>query len=155
MKDVSDMRTVRNAALMVTGAVVGRTVARTIARRRGGRGEEPRWLVVTVNAAPDKVEAPLAEAVAELDVETRLSAAPGGRGTEAAARLQQHGPAGPARRLAGKDPRQDVRRALRDVKSMVEAGEVVRPDEPTTGKWTPGGALVRLATRRAGGEGRL
>jgi hypothetical protein len=59
------------------------------------------------------------------------------------------------RRLTGKDPRQDVRRPLRDVKSLVETGEVVRPDEPTTGKRTPGGALVRLATRRAGGEGRL
>jgi hypothetical protein len=57
--------------------------------------------------------------------------------------------------LAGKDPRQELRRALRDMKSLVEAGEVVRPDESTTDKRTPGGALIRLATRRAGGEGRL
>jgi len=79
-----------------------------------------RWLTVTVNAPPDKVEAPLAAAVAELDVEIRLAEVPGGRGTEAGARLRD-GSAGPApvRRLAGEDPRQDVRRALRDMKSLV------------------------------------
>jgi threonine dehydrogenase-like Zn-dependent dehydrogenase len=62
MKDVSDMRTVRTGALMVAGAVVGRTVARTIARRQGGSEEKSRGLAITVNAPPDKV-APLAEAV--------------------------------------------------------------------------------------------
>jgi hypothetical protein len=148
------VRTVRTGTLIAVGVVVGRMVARKIARRQGGPGEKARWLAVTVNAAPEKVEVPLAEAVAGLDVETQLAVAPGGRGTEAAVRLR-HDPAGAARRLAGKDPRQEVRRALRDMKSLVEAGEVVRPDEPTTGKRTPGGALVRLATRRAGGEGRL
>jgi hypothetical protein len=152
------MRTVRTGALLAAGVVVGRMVLRKIVRRQGGSGEKARWLAVTVNAAPEKVAAPLAEAVAGLDagldVETRLAVAPGGRGTEAAARLP-HDPAGVARRLAGKDPRQELRRALRDMKSLVEAGEVVRPDESTTDKRTPGGALIRLATRRAGGEGRL
>jgi len=149
------MNVVRTGALIAAGSVIGRMVARKIARRREPE-KKPRWLTVTVNAPLDEVRAPLDEAVAELDVETRLAEAPGGRGTEAGARLR-HGPVDPApvRRLAGKDPRQDVRRALREMKSLVEAGEVVRPDEPTTGKRTPGGALVRLATRRAGGEGRL
>ncbi len=149
------MNVVGTGALIAAGAVAGRTVARRIARRAAGPdAERSRWLAVTVNAPPDQVAVPLAEAVAELDVETRLTAAPGGRGTEAAAR-SRHGTAGLGRRLAGRDPRQDVRRALRDMKSLVEAGEVIRPDEPTTGKRTPGGALVRLVTRRASGEGRL
>ena len=152
------MNVVRTGALIVASAVAGRMavqkVARNLARRQGVPGELSRWLAVTVNAAPGEVAGPLAEAVAELDVETRLTAAPGGRGTEASARLR-HSPAGPVRRWSGQDPRQYVRRALRDMKSLVEAGEVVRPDESTTGKRTPGGALVRLATRRAGGEGRM
>ncbi|WP_234443021.1 hypothetical protein [Streptomyces cellulosae] len=98
-------------------------------------------------------------------IETRISAAPGDRGTELAVRLreqeqEQHGEQGPeaARsvpaRLAGDDPRQDLRRALREAKALLEAGEVLRPDEPTTHD-TPGGKLVGLLSRRAGGEGVL
>lgn len=151
------MRPLRTGALMAAGVVVGRTVGRSVARKiarsQVEAGEESRWFAVTVNASPEKA-AVLAETMADLDVETRVTAAPGGRGTEAAARLR-HSPAGPVRRLAGNDPRQDVRRALRDMKSLVEAGEVVRPDEPTIGKRTPGSALVRLMTRNASGEGRL
>jgi hypothetical protein len=152
------MKPVRTGALVAAGVVVGRTVRRLVARKPAQRQDVPRqksrWLAVTVNAPPEKVAAPLSEAVADLDVETRLSAAPGGRGTEIAAR-PRNSPTGPLRRVAGTDPRQGVRRALREVKSLIEAGEVVRPDEPTTGRRTPGGALVRLLTRRAGGEGRL
>jgi hypothetical protein len=144
----------RTGAVIAAGAMIGQAVARRVTQHEDGSGHRSRWLAVTVNAPSEKVAQPLADAVAELDVETRVAAAPGGRGTEVAARPQD-APAGVVRRLAGKDPRQDVRRALRDMKSLVETGEVVRPDEPTTGKRTPGGALVRLATRRAGGEGRL
>jgi hypothetical protein len=144
---------IRTGAVIVAGAMVGQAVARRVARHENSSGE--RWLAVTVNAPPEKVTERLADAMAELDVETRTTPAPGDRGTEVAARLRDAPPTGVLRRLAGKDPRQDVRRALRDMKSLVEAGEVMRPDEPTTGKRTPGGALVRLATRRAGGEGRL
>ena len=139
---------------MAAGAVIGRAVARRVTRRGNGSSEWSRWLAVTVNAPPERVEGPLQDAVAELDVEARVTPAPGGRGTEVAARLR-NAPTGVVLRLAGKDPRQDLRRALRDMKSLVEAGEVVRPDEATTGKPTPGGVVVQLATRRAGGEGRL
>jgi hypothetical protein len=143
------------------GAALGAGVAvvRAVARRNNaGQSGPARWLVVTVNAESDSVNADprLAEAFAGLgdDVETRTAAAPGGRGTEVAARLRQ-APAGATARVAGKDPRQDIRRTLRDIKSLLETGEVIRTDPPTTGKPTPGGALVRLMTRRAGGEGRL
>jgi len=148
------MGLMRTGAVIVAGAMIGQAVARRVAQHKDGSGERSRWLTVTVNAPPEKVDERLADAVADLDVETRVTPAPGDRGTEVAARLRD-APTGVVRRLAGEDPRQDVRQALRDMKSLVEAGEVVRPDEPTTGKRTPGGALVRLATRRAGGEGRL
>jgi hypothetical protein len=139
----------------------GATAARAVTHRdRRHTDDRPRWLSVTVNADPDQVrdDPRVGEAFARLgeDAETRVVPAPGGKGTELGVRLPG-APAGPAllSRVAGTDPRQDARRALRDVKSLIETGEVVRPDAPTTGKPTPGGALVRLATRRAGGEGRL
>jgi hypothetical protein len=55
-------------------------------------------------------------------------------------------------RLAGVDPRQDLRRALREAKALLEAGEGLRPDTPHD---TPGGKLVGLLSRRCGGEGVL
>lgn len=125
------------AALVAAGAVVKKVTAHHTAD--GGA----RWLAVTVNAPADQ----LTDRVAELGagVETRLTPAPGGRGTEVAARSSPDGEASAS----------DLRRALRELKSVVETGEVVRPDEPTTGRPTPGGALMRAITRRAGGEGRL
>ncbi len=130
------------------------------ARRRRTPNPARRWLVVTVNTTPDQVTADgrLDKAVAGLDadVETRVTPAPGLRGTEVAVRLRTPEQGGLLRRARGKDPRQEVRRALRNLKSVVETGEVMRPDSPpVTGKPTPGGKLIRFATRRAGGEGRL
>ncbi|MCZ9340950.1 hypothetical protein NGM37_24620, partial [Streptomyces sp. TRM76130] len=58
-------------------------------------------------------------------------------------------------RLAGQDPRQELRRALRDAKALLEAGEVLRPDAPPTTRPTPGGKLMELVSRRSGGEGVL
>ncbi|KDN22486.1 hypothetical protein [Amycolatopsis rifamycinica] len=141
-------------------AVAGIAAGTAAARRKPA--EPDRWLGVTVNLPPDEVERDprLREAFAELaeDAETRVRPAPGGHGTELAARPRRpagSGLSGAARRLAGRDPRQPVRSALRDVKSLLETGEVLRTDPPTTGKPTPGGLVLRLATRRAGGEGRL
>lgn len=141
-------------ALAVAGIAAGAAAA-----RRKSADRPNRWLGVTVNLPTEEVENDprLRDAFAALaeEAETRVRPAPGGRGTELAARPRNPGPGGIAERLAGRDPRQPVRSALRDVKSLLETGEVLRPDAPTTGQPTPGGALVRLATRRAGGEGRL
>ncbi len=139
------------------GAATGASLA---ARRRRTQNSARRWLVVTVNTTPDRVTADgrLVKAVAGLDedVETRVTPAPGLRGTEVAVRLRTPPQGGLLRRARGEDPRQELRRALRNLKSVIETGEVMRPDSPpTTGKPTPGGKLVRFATRRAGGEGRL
>ncbi|MEH3140455.1 MAG: hypothetical protein PGN37_09775 [Mycobacterium kyogaense] len=86
--------------------------------------------------------------------------APGGKGTELAARLRQAEPGGlgsVASRVSGEDPRQQLRSALRQAKQLIEVGEVLRVDPVPHGTRSaaPTGKLVDLATRRAGGEGVL
>jgi hypothetical protein len=121
---------------------------------------DARWLKVTINREPsdvpaDKLPSPLRDYGDR--IETRVSAAPGDRGTELAVRLREPQPdvleSMPAR-LAGLDPRQELRRALREAKALLEGGEILRPDDPTTHD-TPGGRLVGLLNRRARGEGVL
>ncbi|MEV5318167.1 hypothetical protein AB0K92_11000 [Streptomyces sp. NPDC052687] len=139
-----------------TAVLLRRAKARTTAKSAGDR-----WLTVTVNrepgeVQPDKLPSPLREYGDR--IETRVRPAPGDRGTELAVRLREAEPDAaysvPAR-LAGADPRQDLRQALREAKSLLEAGEVLRPDAPPTTHDTPGGKLVGLLSRRAGGEGVL
>ncbi|GGK87390.1 hypothetical protein Sme01_48730 [Sphaerisporangium melleum] len=132
-----------------------RTTART-------RRAASRWLVVTVNRRPDEVVpgGRLPEPLARLGdaVEVRVREAPGGRGTELAARPLAPVPTGVTEvlaRLGGEDPRQAVRRALRESRCLVETGEVLRADKTVTTRPTPAGRLVDLAVERAGGEGRL
>ena len=91
----------------------------------------------------------LPEPLAALDdrVEVRITAAPDGKGTEIAARLRAPEPSGPAAvsgRLAGSDPRQAVRSALRESKALIETGEVLRMDPRPAGQRTPtpGGKLL-------------
>ncbi|GAA2442796.1 hypothetical protein [Streptomyces glaucus] len=146
------------AAGLAAGAVV-------VTRRRQAAPTAPsafdRWLTVTVNCAPadlqpGKLPAPLQEYGDR--IETRIRPAPGDRGTELAVRLKENPPEAasslPAR-LAGADPRQDLRRALREAKALLETGEVMLPDTPPTTHDTPGGRLVGLLSRRASGEGVL
>ncbi|MFF1308675.1 hypothetical protein [Streptomyces sp. NPDC058307] len=145
-------------------AAAGVAAAAVAVRRARTPGSAPssanRWQAVTVNCAPedlraDKLPPPLQEYGER--IETRISPAPADRGTELAVRLKQP-PSDLARsvpaRLAGQDPRQDLRRALREAKSLLEAGEVLVPDEPTTHD-TPGGKVIGLFSRRADGEGVL
>ncbi|TQM13291.1 hypothetical protein [Pseudonocardia kunmingensis] len=159
---------------MTTKALIGRLMivagvgvagARAVRRTMSGphRGDDAathnRWLVVTVLRSPDEVvsdgtlPAPLAQ-LGDL-VEVQVRPAPGDKGTELAARLTGGGPTSAAARVQGKDPRQRVRAALREAKSILEVGEIVRPDAPPTTHPGPGGRLVGKATDIAQGEGRL
>ncbi|MFB8244611.1 hypothetical protein ACFY3O_35810 [Streptomyces sp. NPDC001046] len=146
------------AAGLTAGAVIAWQRA-TAAPSDPSAGE--RWLTVTVyvdptELQPEKLPAPLRDYGDRIEV--RITPAPGDRGTELAARLKDPPPQAahsvPAR-LAGQDPNQDLRRALRDAKSLLEVGEVMEPDSPPTTHDTPGGKLVGLLGRRAGGEGVL
>lgn len=121
-----------------------------------------RWRAVTVNkpaaeVAPDgKLPDPLA-ALGD-GVEVRITPAPDGKGTEIAVRLRAPEPSGPgaiAGRLAGHDPRQSVRSALRESKALIEVGEILRVDPRPAGRRpaTPGGKLLDTVTRRARAEG--
>ena len=150
----------------MAGVGAGVIVARRIVSRQAGNGAAgkvpDRWHSVTVNRPPEEVapEGRLPEPLATLGdaVEVRLRPAPGGRGTELAARLRDGalaGAAGAVARVAGSDPRQEVRAALRQSKQLLETGEVLSPDEPSTTRRTLRSLPLELATRRARGEGRL
>jgi hypothetical protein len=159
------MKRVIGGTLLATGAsAVGMGVAKWLASRNGGvigdRTPHNRWLMVTVNCPPDRFPAAdnLPEPVRKLTgmAEVMIRPAPRDRGTELGMRLRDQPSAvatGLAARIAGDDPRQQIRAALRAAKSMIEAGEVLRPDEPTTHP-TPAGKVLDLAARRAYGEGR-
>jgi hypothetical protein len=133
------MKGLTAGGVLLTGA--GVAAAWWSSRRR--QPEEAR-LVVTVNRPPSEVKAdgrlpePLERVGDSAAFEVRP--APGGRGTEIEARLSETPAQGGAlARLAGDDPRQPVRRALREAKSLLETGEVVRADEPSTTRSTPMG----------------
>ncbi|MFC4062214.1 hypothetical protein ACFOWE_28250 [Planomonospora corallina] len=155
------------AVAVVVLAGAGTRAARRLSAHRTrhtgrNRREADRWLQVTINRSPEEVmpEGRLPQPLVRLGdtIEVRARRAPGDRGTELAARLLEEVPRGvrgTAARLSGDDPRQEVRRALREAKSLLETGEVLRPDEPSTNRPTLTGKVVDLAVRRASGEGRL
>jgi hypothetical protein len=150
-----------------TGVVVGRWLASR--RRASSPVKDPRaqhrWMAVTINCHPDDVapDGRLPRPLAQLDVEVRVEKAPGDRGTELYARPRAPVPTGRAAvlaRLRGDHPREMVRTALRQVKSLIETGEVLRPDPDLT-RARPARAgrarakVVDMALARAAGEERL
>lgn len=149
-------RVARNIALTV-GVAVLRQIVRAAQRRRAARHTplaDSRWLAVTVGADPDRVaaDARVRRALDLPGLQVRIKPARGGRWTEIAARPPAANP-GLSSRIAGNDPRQIARRALRHAKSLIETGEVLRT-EPTRPR-TLGGKLIDAVARRSGGEGRL
>jgi hypothetical protein len=110
---------------------------------------------VTVFREPSDIDtAKLPEPLAEFGdrIEVRVTPAPGGKGTELAARLRDRPSSGSApSRLSGKDPQADLRSALRRAKQLIEVGEVLVVDPAPHGNRTatPGGALLEAWTKVA------
>jgi hypothetical protein len=153
-------------AVVLAGVSAGVLVVRRMTARQVGNGAakeaRDRWHTVTINRPPDEVapDGRLPEPIAGLGdaVEVRIRPAPGNRGTELAARLREVAPSGlrgVAARASGSDPRQGLRTALRQTRQLAETGEVLSPDKPPTTRRTLRNLPLELATRRAGGEGRL
>jgi hypothetical protein len=121
-----------------------------------------RWHAVTVNRSLQEVapDGRLPDPIAELGdaVEVQVRPAPADRGTELHARLRAAGSEGDgnaAARIAGEDPVQRLRTALRTSKQLLETGEILSPDKPPSSRRTLRNLPLEMATRRARGEGRL
>jgi hypothetical protein len=162
------MRRITTGVVAVAGAAGGLAVGRALRARRGSSGPtggpQPggRWHVLTVNLPQEQV-APggrLPDPLSELGdaVEVRLRPAPGDRGTEIAVRLRAGEPSGvgaTVSRLRGDDPRWAVRRALRESRSLLETGEVLRPSQPPTTERTLLSRPLEYATKHGREEGLL
>jgi hypothetical protein len=119
-----------------------------------------RWQIVTILATPDEIApdgrfpAPLAE-LAEI-IDARLEPAPGGRGSELAARVKLEPKPDPAL-WKGKDLCPQIRSALRHAKQLVEVGEVLSVEPQPAGKRRqPVGSLfMELINGHANQEGVL
>jgi len=117
-----------------------------------------RWQSVTILATPDEVAphgrlpAPLAELAAMID--TRVEPAPGGRGSQLAARTRP-GPKPDSALWKGEDPTRRIRSALQHAKQLIEVGEVLSVEPQPAGKRRrrAAGLLVDLMTGDADQEG--
>jgi hypothetical protein len=144
------MKNVTKGAVAVATLATAKVVRKVFAgdeglTRSGSRGDKDRWHVVTVNLPPDRVSAdhvappPLRDMPG---IEVRMQPAPGERGTEIAVKS------------TGADVG-ELRRALRETKSLLEAGDVLLPDAPATTRPTPLNKPLRTVTGHAREEGRL
>jgi hypothetical protein len=154
----SSVGNVASLAARAGGSVVRqvRSVIDPSAAQPAGAGRPASgWLAVTVLGEPSEINitqlpAPLAELGDRIEV--RVRPAPGGKGTELAARLRDRRSSGTAlSRVTGGDPQADLRSALRRAKQLIEVGEVLAVDPAPHGKRTatPGGALLEAWTKVA------
>ena len=147
-------RTRKTLAWVAAGGLVAsaRAAARTLQRRAGRASQGGRWVAVTVLQPPSEVTA--SGALAPLEslgaaVEPTVTEARGGRGTELAARWRPGQDSG--------RPLDELRSTLREVKQVLEVGEVLRsvPRPEGSRPSTPGGRLIDVAERRSQGKGVL
>ena len=158
-------------SVFVIAAAAGAAVAGTVAARRlrqGGSGDSAdpddqtegstdRWRVVTIAAEPEQIapEGRLPTPLADLDelIEVRFEPAPGDRGTELAARPR----AGASHPDDQNDLARMIRRALRESKQLIEAGELATNEPQPEGHRpaTPAGLVVDALSRRSPEEGVL
>jgi hypothetical protein len=135
------------------GVVVSVAAGRRLARRRDGVGTADRrvdrWHSVTVFREPEDL-GPLPPPLDDLGVaiDVVMRPAPGGRGTELAARIADPD-------VAGREQVRALRKALREARSLAEIGEVLLPDSPATTRKTLLSAPLAYVTRHGREEGRL
>lgn len=135
--------------LAVGGAAA---LAAVLLKRRRSSSEAPerddnRWNIVTILRSEEGI-APNGELPAPLaalrGIETRLREAPGGRGTELAARFTSEG-----------GDRDQLRIALRQSKQLAETGETAVVEPHPHGTRKPLGAIIAAVTDKAEGKGVL
>jgi hypothetical protein len=146
------MKNVTKGAVAVAALATAQKMAKKVLAGDEGPSRsdgKDRWHAVTVNLPPERVSSDGAAPPPLRDlssVEVRMQQAPGGKGTEIYVRStgSSNGPD------VG-----DVRKALREAKSLLETGDVLLPDSPPTTQPTPLNKPIRTATEHAREEGRL
>jgi hypothetical protein len=125
-------------------AALGSTTYRIISRRRSGGASTGRRHVITVNRPLAEIAEVLPEPLTAFDgaLEVQLRPAPADRGTEIFVRA-----------VDGAVSDGDIRRLLRESRSLLEVGDVLQPGGPTTTA-TALNRPLRTATRN-GREGGL
>lgn len=141
-------------AVAVTAGVV-RWLASRSTEAAGER--QNRWMMITINCPPQRLasRADLPAPISRLGdaVDIKIGPAPGDRGSELGVRLRELPRlrlAGGSPRRPGGDPRRAVREALREAKSLIETGEILRRDRPMPERPAPAGKLLEFAGRRGG-----
>jgi hypothetical protein len=134
------------AVAAISGAAVLWSRRRTTAETP--RDEDSRWRAVTIQRSEANVIGAMAPLTAlGAAIETRLSAAPGDRGTELTARIR------PGYHLSP----DEVRIALRHTKQLAEAGEIAVVDPVSHGHRarTPQSAVLDAVAKLSEGKGVL
>jgi uncharacterized membrane protein len=123
-------------------------------------GQTVAWRAEIEAEEPNRLIAWRALAATAVPHEGRVSftPAPGGRGTEVRVQLSYRPPAGVLgvvlARLAGEEPSQQVRDALRRLKQVLECGQVIGVDEQVSGRSPTQRRLTGLVRRRLATGGR-
>jgi hypothetical protein len=137
------MKRMTTVAVLGMAGLGGVTAYRIRQARRPQTGDGQH--AITVNLPLDEVTGRLPSELTQPAgaIEVTLRPAPGGRGTEIRARA-----------LGGAVSDDQLRKALRNSRSLLEVGDVLEPGGPTTTPTVLNGAL-RTATRHGREEGLL
>jgi hypothetical protein len=153
--------TIKLAAAAAGAGIIVRQVSRSRVRPAADgtdAGPRNRWRAVTVSKQPGEIGA-LPAPLADLgdSIEVRITPAPGGKGTELAARLKDAPEPSMTARVTGQDPWEAVRLALRQSKQLLEVGEILRVEPQPEGHRTPSpaGKVLEAVSGRASGQGVL
>lgn len=134
-------------ALLIVAPLAGGAAVVARRRRQARAAGDRRRHVVTVFRPLSELEStPLPGSLKEIagEVDIKLFAAPGGRGTEISVRIPE----------GSEVTSGDVRRALRETRSLIEVGDVLLPSGPPTTVPTLRNRPLRTATEH-GREGGL